>query len=326
LTPATVFAIGTAAFTLAAAFAYRRLWMKLRGTQVTPTGFGVLLAPALFGAAIAAGASLQLQVALGIAALATAAYWLDDFRELSARLRMLISFAVGVAIGAAYLIDDSPYPLLAVLGICLTAGLLSVALTNIVNFYDGADLNLATFIALTAAVILIFSPAHREWTPVAVACLAFIAPFAALNSRPKTLYLGDSGSFAFASLLTVMAVAFVENFESLPPEAAIPAALPAFDVFFVFSIRVKEKHDLLTRNYLHLYQRLNQRYPGFGYLLPQIANAALCLIVAAALQSLGLGRILSVILAMLLVTIPFYFACRMLFLGSKADSAPQPGN
>jgi hypothetical protein len=77
----------------------------------------------------------------------------------------------------------------------------------------------------------------------------------------------------------------VECLRSIPAEAAIPLALPAFDVFFVLLIRIREKHDLLTRNYLHLYQRLNRRYAGFGYLLPQIMNALLCLFFATAFQA-----------------------------------------
>jgi UDP-N-acetylmuramyl pentapeptide phosphotransferase/UDP-N-acetylglucosamine-1-phosphate transferase len=320
----TILVVGTAAFTLICGLAYRRAWTRLRGPEITPTGIGALLAPILLGAAVATGASLPMQVALGIVTAATAAYWIDDALGLSARLRMLISFAAGVAIGMAYFANHGGFSLLAVGLICLAAGLTCVIMTNVVNFYDGADLNLATFIALTAGLILLCGPAQREWTSAAVAALAFTIPFAAMNSRPRTIYLGDSGSFAFAGLLTIMAAAFIRNIESVPPEAAIPAALPTLVVVFVFSVRIVEKHDLLTRNYLHLYQRLKARYGGLGYLLPQFANSALCLLAAAALQSAGLGRIVSVIVAMLGVTIPFYFACRKSFLEGKAERASQP--
>jgi UDP-N-acetylmuramyl pentapeptide phosphotransferase/UDP-N-acetylglucosamine-1-phosphate transferase len=322
----TILVVCTAAFTLICGLAYRRVWARLRGPDITPTGFGALLAPILLGAAIATGASLPIQAALGIVAAATAAYWIDDALGLSARLRMLISFAAGVAIGMAYFADHGGFSLLAVGLICLAGGLTCVVMTNVVNFYDGADLNLATFVALTAGLILLCGPAPREWATVAAAALAFTVPFAAMNSRPQTIYLGDSGSFAFAGLLTIMATAFVRNIESLPPEAAIPAALPTLDVVFVFFVRIAEKHDLLTRNYLHLYQRLKTRYGGFGYLLPQAANTALCLLAAMALQSAGLGRILSVIVAMLAVTIPCYFICRRFFLEGKAERASQPSS
>jgi len=306
-----------------AALVYRHVWTRARGPESTPTGFGVLLALVTLGATVAAGASLEMRIALGIVAAAAAAYWLDDLIDLSARLRLAISFAAGLAIGATYFTFYPGLPVVALLGICLGAGLACAILTNIVNFYDGADLNLATFIALTAGLILWFGPTQREWFVIALACLAFIIPFAALNSRPRTIYLGDSGSFAFAGLLTVMAVAFASDIQSLPPEAALPTALPTIDALYVFITRIVEKHDLLTRNYLHLYQRLHSRYAGFGYLLPQIVNAASCLILAEALQAAELGRILSVILAGLLVTIPFYFVCRWLFLdGTQASAWP----
>jgi UDP-N-acetylmuramyl pentapeptide phosphotransferase/UDP-N-acetylglucosamine-1-phosphate transferase len=322
----TILVVCTAAFTLICGIAYRRVWARLRGPAITATGFGALLAPILLGAAIATGASLPMQAALGIVAAATAAYWFDDALGLSARLRLLISFAAGVAIGMAYFADHGGFSPLAVGLICLAAGLICLVMTNVVNFYDGADLNLATFIVLTAGLILLFGPAQPEWSSIAAAALAFTIPFAAMNGRPRTIYLGDSGSFAFAGLLTIMAAAFVRNIESVPPEAAIPAALPTLDVVFVFFVRIAEKQDLLTRNYLHLYQRLKARYEGFGYLLPQLANIALCLLAAAALQAAGLGRILSVIAAMLLVTIPFYFGCRRIFLEGKAARASQPSS
>ena len=298
------------ALTFVAGFVYCLAWKRLRGLEVIPSGFGVLLAFVLLGAVAVAGVSFELMASIIVIALAAVGYWFDDIIELSAQLRILISFSVGVAIFGAFLSCSGTYSLLFIFGICLAAGFVNVVFTNIVNFYDGADLNLATFIVLTTCFVLVFLPAPSEWWPIAVACLAFIIPFAVMNMRPKTIYLGDSGSFVFASLLTAMVASFFKDFRSIPAEAAIPLALPAFDVFFVLLIRIREKHDLLTRNYLHLYQRLNWRYAGFGYLLPQILNALLCLCFAKAFQAVGFEKEVSLILAITTVTIPFYFVCR----------------
>ncbi len=307
-----------------AGFVYRFAWKRLRGPKVTPSGFGVLLAPVLLGATAVAGISFEFMASMIIITVAAAGYWFDDIIELSAQLRILISFAVGVAIVSVFVDWSGAYTLLFIFGICMAAGFVNVLFTNIVNFYDGADLNLATFILLTACFVLVFLPADSEWCPIVVACLAFIIPFAVMNSRPKKIYLGDSGSFVFASLLTVMVVSFFKDFRSIPAEAAIPLALPAFDVFFVLLIRISEKHDLLTRNYLHLYQRLNRRYAGFYYLLPQIMNALLCLVFDTAFIAAGLGKEFSLILAMTTVTMPFYFACRWFFLTSRPDLKTAP--
>ena len=298
--------------------AYRGTWLRLRNDGVTPTGFGAFIAPIMLGAALISNATTELVASLLIVTFSTAIYWFADIVHLSARTRIVVSFLSGAAIAFVYLQGGGfEWPML--IAMLFATGCVCVILTNMVNFYDGADLNLATFVALTAAVILYFTPSHREWAPVALAVLAFILPFGVMNSRPRTIYLGDSGSFAIAGVLTMMVVAFFQDFSSIAPEAVIPAALPALDVAYVFALRIIEKHDILTRNYLHLYQRLNRRYKGFGYLLPQIVNTALCLGTAALLEACGLGRIVSVVLAMSVVTIPFYFACRRMFLAGPPE-------
>ncbi|MBX3593344.1 hypothetical protein [Sphingomonas sp.] len=319
LTPSlAIYASVVAILTFAGAVTYRRFWLTTRKDGATPTGFGALLAPVMLGAAIISGASTELVASLVAITAATAIFWIDDIVNLSARLRVMVSFLTGAGVGLAYLAGHfENVPLL--IAALAAAGIVCVVLTNMVNFCDGADLNLATFIVLTAALILMFAAPDSDWPPVALGALAFTLPFAVMNSRPRTIYLGDAGSFAFAGLLTAMAVAFVQNFANIPPEAAIPAALPTLDVAYVFTVRVVEKHDLLTRNYLHLYQRLNRRHRGFGYLLPQLVNAAICLGCALLLQHWGAGRIVSVIVAMIAVTIPFYFLCRKFLLAGPPE-------
>lgn len=321
-----IFNVCVVLLTFAAGLVYRHVWRRLRGPEVTPSGFGVLLSFVLLAAAAIAGVSLELRASLVVIAFASIVYWFDDVIELSARLRLLICFSTGVAVAIAFVFWNGDHSLLLALGGCLVVGIINMVLTNIVNFYDGADLNLATFIALTAGLVLVFAPAQSDWVSIALVCLAFVIPFAVMNSRPKSIYLGDSGSFVFASLLTLMGVSFFKDMHSISPEVAIPAALPAFDVFFVLLIRIREKHDLLTRNYLHLYQRLNRRYKGFGYLLPQFINTVLCLAFATTLQASGYGKSLSTIVAMTLVTIPFYYTCRWFFLDGKAGGESTPGS
>lgn len=313
------YSVAVIVLTFVAGLVYRIAWLRRTGLASVPTGFGALLAFVMLGGGLVAAASAATLASLSVIAAATAIYWLDDAIELSARLRLALAFLTGAAIAAFWFAGDPGVSTPALVGLCALAGIICVALTQMTNFQDGADLNLASFIGLTAGFILAFTAPQQDWAAIALAALAFILPFGALNSRPQTLYLGDSGSFAFAGLLTVMAVAFVEDFRNMPPEAAIPAALPALDVFYVFIVRLREKHDLLTRNYLHLYQRLNRRNRGFFYLVPQFLNAAFCLGAAALLEWAGLGRILSVVLAMALVTPAFYFLCRRLFLAGPAE-------
>jgi UDP-N-acetylmuramyl pentapeptide phosphotransferase/UDP-N-acetylglucosamine-1-phosphate transferase len=318
-----LFAASATALTLAACLLYRALWVRRFGPERTPTGFGVLLPPVLFAGAVIEDGPWQVEAALGTVTVAAALYWLDDAVELSARIRLLISFATGAAIGAIFLAASSDPGLLELVLVCTAAGLLHVVSTNIVNFYDGADLNLATFIALTAGFLLTHAQSDAVWLFVAVGCFAFVLPFSVLNSRPRTIYLGDSGSFAFASLLTILAVAFFVNRAAISPKVAIPAALPAFDVLYVFTVRLAEKHDLLTRNHLHLYQRLQARYTGFGYLVPQVANAALCLAAVFVLEQGGMAELAAVIIGSAVVTVPLYFVCRRLFVRDGVSVVPE---
>lgn len=319
-TPFAAYACAVTVSTLAVGQIYRWTWIRSRSDSVTPTGFGAFLAPVVLGAVLVSQASTALVNSLAVVTLVTAIYWFDDIAHLSARTRIFLSFMSGIGIGLAYLDNGAAvYPLL--IAEVLAAGLMCIVLTNMVNFCDGADLNLASYIALTYATILWFGPSNGDWPTVAVTALSFILPFALMNFRPRTIYLGDSGSFAFAGMLTAMAVSFVQNLSNIAPEAAIPTALPTLDVAYVLTVRIIAGHDMLTRNYLHLYQRLNGRYSGFGYLLPQFANLALCLSAAHMLHAWGVGRILSVALAMIFATPIFYYLCRKIWLAGPPEGA-----
>ncbi len=310
--------VGLAAVALTAllAIAYRTVWTRFWLKRGTPTGFGVFLAPMMLTAVLLSGSSSSLFLALVVTTVGTFIYWLDDSGGLSARLRVVISFAAGVAVGAIYLSDAELGPL-PLAGLLIAAGFVNVALVNTINFQDGADQNLATFILLTAALLMAFASRDAEWMPVAIACAAFTLPFAAMNSRPKTIYFGDSGSFAFAALFTILGAAFVAGRTVPPPEAAIPAALPLVDMAFVTALRIRIRQPFTTRHYFHLYQRLQKSRSGFFYLVPQVANVGLCVVAAALIGKLGVDRTLSVAIAMVVVTLPLFLFFRHRFVSGE---------
>ncbi|RYD68144.1 MAG: hypothetical protein EOP58_01355 [Sphingomonadales bacterium] len=305
-----------AVITLALAVLYRAIWFLLRDRERTPSGFGLLLAPAMLVAGCVAGVSAPLLISLGIITVATLAYWLDDILELSARSRVAIAIVAGALVGAIYPVMAGYSPLV-IVALAVAAAIVNVLLVSMVNFQDGADLNLATLIVLTAALLFAYAPHAREWVPLALACLAFTLPFAMLNARPATIYFGDSGSFAFAMLFVVMALAFLVGPVMPPPEAAIPSALAVVDTAVVTLWRIKIRQPFTTRHYFHLYQRLQRYQPGFAYLLPQFVNAALCIALAQLLQLAGIPRFWSVAAAMVVVTIPLFFAWRKWFAAGE---------
>lgn len=71
---------------------------------------------------------------------------------------------------------------------------------------------------------------------------------------------------------------------------------------------------MLSRNYLHLYQKLQIKYRNFLYLLPQPLNVVLVAAGALILQVLGLPALYAVIFSILLVTPVFYAVYRRMFL------------
>lgn len=308
-----VIAVLAAALTYLSAQVYRKVWQR-RIPEVTPTGFGAFMALTIAAGAVFSGAPAEyLGVSLLVMA-ATALYWMDDVRGLGVRLRLAVQFVVGCAIVSLLLqpVHDIDIALLVVLG--LAGGVVSVALTNIVNFYDGADLNLAVLVFLTAASVLVFGASSPALVYMAVLAIAFIVPFGIINRLPRSLYLGDSGSFAFAALVTIILCLYLRDPASIHPLIIAPVALPAFDTAFVFILRLLKKEDLLSRNWHHLYQRLQIERLGFFYLIPQPANLALIVGSSFLLESLGLEQLWAASLAIAICTPAFYFTGRRMLL------------
>jgi UDP-N-acetylmuramyl pentapeptide phosphotransferase/UDP-N-acetylglucosamine-1-phosphate transferase len=302
-----------AALSLFGGLIYRRLWIGLKGSEQTPTGYGGLLAIFLLCGAIYLQAPADLVWSYALIAAAAVIYWCDDVLGLSRRHRVVIQFASGFAV-CWLLLAGVRLGAPTLIGCGLAAGLVNVVLTNAVNFSDGADLNVATVMVLTAAVILLIGPDAAFMRPSAIIILAFVLPFALLNCRPRTIYFGDAGCFVFASFLTIMTVCHFRNGTDQAAFAAIPLALPVYDACYVVVWRVRNKEDILTRNYLHLYQKLQIKYRNFGYLLPQPLNIAVVVAVALILQHFGLNALFAVTLAMLLATPAFYALYRRLAL------------
>jgi len=302
-----------AALSLVGGLIYRRLWIRIKGIDSTPTGYGALLSVFLVGGMIYSQSPGDLIWSYALVAIATAIYWSDDVLGLGVKLRISIQFASGFAV-CYLLLAGTGLGLPLSMACCVAAGALNIALTNVVNFTDGADLNLALLMFFTATAIVLIGPDAAFMQPSALIILAFVLPFALFNCRPRTLYFGDSGCFVFASFLTIMTVCYFRNGSGQAAFAALPMALPVYDAFYVFVTRVRNKEDLLSRNYLHLYQKLQIKYRNFAYLLPQPLNVALVLVSALALQAVGLPSLFAVALAMLLATPIVYALYRKLFL------------
>ena len=91
-------------------------------------------------------------------------------------------------------------------------------------------------------------------------------------------------------------------------------ALPVFDVFYVLLIRLYHKHDLLSRNSLHLYQRIKLRFGGFAHLMPPFITVGALLFLAAWIESTSISRFWALLFSSLAFTPVFYLCCRILLV------------
>ena len=307
------------AFTAAGTYFFGKvyifLWNRTKLLTATPTGFGMLLPlfVLILMVAIPEVASVSL-VTILIIFISGLIYWIDDLIHLPPWTRILITFSSG----ALLFLTASPEMFLTPFefaALTIACGIFSIGLTNVTNFYDGNDLNLTTMIFL-AGIILLFFPdtSNSEFGNIGAVMVGFSIGFGWINKIPLSLYLGDSGAFVLALLFTLFLINYILDLSYIPAELMLVLALPVFDVFYVLLIRLYYKHDLLSRNYLHLYQRIRIRFGGFVHLIPQFINVGSLLLLANWIESTNISRFWALFISSLAFTPVFYLSCRILLV------------
>tara|TARA_B100001093_G_C26848077_1_gene1023803 strand:+ start:2128 stop:3105 length:978 start_codon:yes stop_codon:yes gene_type:complete len=295
--------------------AYKLIWRKLNLKDSTPTGFGIFL-PLMLIIFFTINIDSHIQPILNLCIIFFAGliYLLDDLKGLHPWLRISIAFCTGILLFLNAISDDT-YTHLIILCLIFLFGLIAVGLTNVVNFYDGADLNLAIMIFISGLILILFSDIDSlDLKNIGLVMIAFSFGFGIHNRIPLTLYLGDAGSFSLAMLLLYFIISFAISGINIPLELISVIALPLFDVFYVMLIRINNKHDLLSRNYLHLYQRISIRYKGFFHLIPQIVNVIAIILISKLFEISNIDKIWALFLASFLFTPVFYIICRVLYV------------
>ena len=236
-------------------------------------------------------------------------YLIDDLKGLSPAIRLFISSISGIILlnqNNLYEYNSFNIALLYIFSV-----LILCLLTNVLNFYDGADLNLTTTIFLFGCCLL----KYKFLLFYSSVLIGYTIGFGLLNKKSNSIYLGDSGSYVFASIIFLIFTSsfFESNF--IPLASIYPLIFPIIDVLFVLVIRIKKKHNLLSRNYLHIYQRININYKSFLYLLPQFIHLILALYIDFILNSFGVVNKLQITLFVSTIYSPlFYFFTRKFFL------------
>ncbi len=299
--------------------AYILIFKKFINKNKVPTGFGIILPSYLISCINIFSSTDYFYSSFIIIFINTLIYFFDDIINLSPFIRIILQVATGLSL--LFLFSDKLLDLTSINLIVLISLIVisfSCILINTLNFYDGADLNLSLIILLSG-LILLFSDNYPNENIKSLGSIlvSFSLGFGILNSRPKKIYLGDSGSFSIATIIIFIFLINIFEFKYFPKEFLFLLALPIFDVFYVLLIRTIKKHNFLTRNYLHLYQRLQMKYGNFYYLIPTILNFFICTKVFNIIWGIYNNYLLSIITICFIITPIVYLSIRLIYVEPK---------
>lgn len=293
---------------------YIFLWQKvIKDGDSIPTGFGFLLPFIPIVLSLNIGIWKESILSFWVIFIAGLIYAIDDFIGLRPSTRISIAFFFGAMLFWTT-VPVYDFISLELFLLFILFGFISIVLTNVINFYDGADLNLASVVFLTGLILVIFSDANfLIFKNIGWILIAFSFGFGLINRVPLSLYLGDSGCFVIALIFLYFLSNYIHGINHPPEELIIILALPCFDVFYVMLIRLKNKHNMLSRNYLHLYQRIRIRFGGFVHTFPQIINVLAILIISNYID-LNMDKIWEILVLSISFTPIFYILCRFFFV------------
>ncbi|MDA7457729.1 hypothetical protein N8887_00205 [Candidatus Pelagibacter ubique] len=193
-------------------------------------------------------------------------YFLDDLFEISFLFRILLQIFASLVIYYSFTTEIN----FIVIFLNLLAFLIVI---NTLNFQDGEDLNIATLLIIIFGVFYFYAEnIFIENTSELI--LIFLICFSFFNIKKNFLYYGDSGCY-FASIIIFLFVYNEIHNTSLIKLLIATIIFPIIDVFYVIVYRIFKKQNLLSRNYLHLYQILAKKFNNKLYLLPNILFSVL---------------------------------------------------
>lgn len=192
--------------------------------------------------------------------------FIDDIKELSAKLRLLIHIAMtllvvlsGVHIDELSWFNEEPVPISPMFGILVTLVWI-IGLTNAVNFMDGIDglVAASTIVAALAFALINVSVGNDLLAFFSLTIAAATLGFLYYNWSPAKIFMGDVGSaflgfwFACMALLAANSASVTIDFWVMP--------LLLFHLIFDTSLtlirRAMRGENILNAHREHLYQLL----------------------------------------------------------------------
>lgn len=244
-------------------------------------------------------------------------YWIDDLSQLPSILRLCIQFIMG-AIIPIIIFDINIFTQLNIFYLSVFVfGILSIFLTNTINFYDGADLNVTIFGIINLFLLLIIFNSNPDLLLIIISALIFFFCFSFFNHKPNNIFFGDAGSFFLSTLIIFFICISILDGNYRVVYLLIGLTLPIFDVVYVIILRIYLRESLNTRHFYQIYQIAQNRFKYKFYILIQPINSGLIFLCILIMRSFGLDIYLSTLLSSFFVTISFYIFVRFILLKDK---------
>jgi Fuc2NAc and GlcNAc transferase len=206
---------------------------------------------------------------------------IDDFRELSARTRMLAEIAVAIAIVASgfywkeinfyhFSIKFSP-----VIGSIFTI-LWILWVVNLFNFMDGIN-GIAALQGLIATLFYLAVSNSIAVSAITIAIIGSLVAFLPFNFPKAKLFMGDAGSLLLGAYVAVIPIVFHTSDPSFTLPLGMAPILPfIFDSTYTLIRRLLKKEKVFLAHRTHIYQLLASNW--FGHVKVTILYAILATI------------------------------------------------
>lgn len=233
--------------------------------QETPSGAGSLFAIFLISFSIINNYE---KLTILIISFLTLIYLVDDIRKINFLIRIFIQIFSG------FIIVFFNYELIASINLIFLfflGMLFSFVTTNLFNFNDGANLHISTLFIIILASLIYFGEVNNELiNHIIFIFMTFIMIFMFFNHL-NLLFFGDSGCFLFSNIILLFLVLNQSTYNIYLFLSII--SFSVVDAIYVFLFRLKNQENLLTRNFHHLYQKLEIKFKNYTYLLPSLLSS-----------------------------------------------------
>ena len=237
-------------------FLYIKIWNNF--SNKVPTGVGFLLIIPCFFFYLEQNLYF---ISIALIIIFSFIYLLDDLIEINFLVRILLQIFASLVIYFSFTSELN----LIIIFINLV---LFLILVNVLNFHDGEDLNIATLLFIIFGIFYFYAE-NSLIQKTSEVILLFLISFSIFNRKKNFLYFGDSGCYFLSIIIFLFVYNEIQNLILIKLLISV-ILFPIIDVVYVILYRILNKQNLLSRNYLHIYQILAKKSILKFYLLPNI--------------------------------------------------------